>query len=238
MSVSQMSAIEKEIANIKRLQEQPNTIETQRAILKDHEKLHNTLWPLLLQAREVKLALFDMVREILQYYIKPQLIKDFKGSKTRSGHMPNYLYWQMSMDIFSLIDREQFKRLREPEGARSTFYVKLVLYPSIQNFLCDKFFPQSEEDNLRQLCALPSATFKPYIPQSHKHREEEEERNNEKMMYEQDRGVLDVVHLLDGQQRSNFASGSSASRQQSFLEQQIIEEDRMALNMAQSVDKR
>ena len=63
--------------------------------------------------------------------------------------MPNYLYWQKSMDIFQLINRQQFKILREPENALSTFYVKLVQYPSIQNFLCDKYFPQSEEDNLR-----------------------------------------------------------------------------------------
>jgi len=51
-------------------------------------------------------AYFEMVREILQYYIKDELIPDFKGANTRSGHMANYLFWQMSMDVFSLIDRD------------------------------------------------------------------------------------------------------------------------------------
>ena len=71
MSNTMQSQIEKDIQYIRKIQEQPDTQETQIEIHKSHEKLHHTLWPLLLQAREVKIAMYDMVREILQYYIKP-----------------------------------------------------------------------------------------------------------------------------------------------------------------------
>lgn len=119
--------------------------QTEKDIVKTLEKIHYTFFPLLLRAREVKMAFFEMVRGILQAYIKEELLTDFKGANTRSGHMPNYLFWQMSMDIFHLINREAFKKVKDAGAAasRQTFFVKLVYYPSLQNFLCDKFFPQS-----------------------------------------------------------------------------------------------
>ena len=89
----------------------------ERDLLKAFEKIHQTLFPLMSRTRVVKMEFFKMVRGILAQYIKPELLTDFKGSSTRSGHMPNYLCWSMSLDIFHLINRDAFRKLRENKDA-------------------------------------------------------------------------------------------------------------------------
>lgn len=199
----------------------------QAELLDGYKKLHKDLWPLQLQARTVRLAFFDMVREILDFYIKPRLIKNFKGQMTKSGHMPAYLQWLTGHDIYALIEHDEFRKLRDMEMSKSIFFAKLVHYPSVQNFICDKYFPQNEEDNLRQLLALPKEVFEPYIPQSQKKFEEEEESARDMNMYDHDRGVFEVVHLFENrnEQQSSTAANMGARTSQAYQNDHRLSQD-------------
>ena len=50
-----------------------------------------------------------MIQSVLQTYMVPKLIPEFKGSDTKSGHMIRYIRWQQKRDISTFMDKKFLK---------------------------------------------------------------------------------------------------------------------------------
>lgn len=97
-----------------------------------------------------------MIQRVLQTYLVPELIPEFKGHETKSGHMIRYIRWQQKRDVSTFMDKKFLKYSATTKDTgqplyKQQFYVKLVGYPTFQNFIAEKFFPLNLDDNIRQL---------------------------------------------------------------------------------------
>ena len=59
------------------------------------------------------------------------LLNDFRGAKTRSGHMTRYVAYHGTMNVFKLISRDKFTEFKEKfkNDTSYRFYNSLIHYP-------------------------------------------------------------------------------------------------------------
>ena len=113
---------------------------------------------------EIKIEFYEMTRKILNSFTNRDILTQFKGSETKSAHMDLFMGWYKKQDIFQILDKTYYKeRAKTFEGFplyQEGFHQRLIYYPTIKNFVSSKYFPNSVEDNIRQLYALPNTQVK------------------------------------------------------------------------------
>lgn len=107
-----------------------------------------------LRVQEVKLEFYKLIRRAIIAYTDKDLLIDYKRANQQSRHMTNFMKWQhYNRDIFMIINKKNFKtQAKSLDGKllyNQSFYSKLIYYPFMQNFILDKFFPNSVDDNIR-----------------------------------------------------------------------------------------
>ena len=127
------------------------------------------------KVQKVKLEFHKMIKQTLMAYtngVTRDLMVEFKGNETQSGHMAKYIKWYPQRNIFMLLDKDKFKHEAKSYYGelmyRQTYYQRLIYYPSVQNFIHDKFFPQSVLDNIRQMHTFPELDFEKNVTESKK----------------------------------------------------------------------
>jgi hypothetical protein len=126
------------------------------------------------------------------------LLNDFRGAKTRSGHMTRYVAYHGSMNVFKLISRDRYNEFRERFRSDSSyrFYNSLIHYPVLQNFLMQKFFPQNHLENFIQLHCLREIKIQP-LQLSEKEKDKKEVYWEHKRRFHDPKEVFRKVTLFD-----------------------------------------
>lgn len=143
------------------------------------DEIHHIQCQMQLKVYEVRLEFYSMIRNIILQLTKKKLLIDFKGARKDTRHMTNFMRYMQHKNIFQLIDRDEFKKMtkttQDISSYQQTFIKRLINYPMLQNFIIEKFFPSSLEDNINQLHALPiiniraQSAFQKYTKESFEH---------------------------------------------------------------------
>jgi hypothetical protein len=119
-----------------------------------------------------------MIKKVLIAYTDSKLLLEFKGAKKDSRHMTNFMRWQTRKDIFQLLKKKEFKEsarnLDDQQYFKQEFFQRLIYYPLLQNFIMEKYFPNSLDDNIRQLHGLNECDLTRWFA---------ERQKNEKKLY-------------------------------------------------------
>ena len=59
-----------------------------------------------LKVRDVKLEFFTMIQKIIHSFTTKDMLPDFKGADTKSGHMTKFIKFELKRDIFQFIDKK------------------------------------------------------------------------------------------------------------------------------------
>jgi len=105
------------------------------------------------RVHEVRLEFYKMIRNVLVAFTTDKMLNKFNGANLASRHMTKFIKWQDKHDIFLLINKSHFKHEAKTTDDiplyKQPFYQRLIYYPILQNYIADKFFPKSVEDNIK-----------------------------------------------------------------------------------------